>query len=229
MSVDTFFYNLGAQLNADPASHPDGGALQQWARKLRLRRAARGSTSAASSGHHPLAALARPAEPDAGRMRARLRDAPRSAKRAYPPAASSPTARTARGAVGDNTSLAVGQGDFLATPLQMAVAYAAIENGGTIVRPHVGLQIDATARQSAAGDRPQAGPSRRHRLHRPGRDPGRPARRRPAARRARRPTCWPASRSPVYGKTGTAQFAGKADQSWYVAYVPDPVARSWWR
>jgi penicillin-binding protein 2 len=28
---------------------------------------------------------------------------------------------------------------------------------------------------------------------------------------------------PVYGKTGTAQFTGRADQSWYVAYVPDPV------
>ena len=25
----------------------------------------------------------------------------------------------------------------------------------------------------------------------------------------------------VYGKTGTAQHAGKADQSWYVAYAPD--------
>ena len=26
---------------------------------------------------------------------------------------------------------------------------------------------------------------------------------------------------PVYGKTGTAQHAGEADQSWYVAYAPD--------
>src|SRR6202011_788084 len=45
--------------------------------------------------------------------------------------------------VGDNVNLAVGQGDLQATPLQLAVAYAAIENGGTIVRPHVGLEIDA--------------------------------------------------------------------------------------
>jgi penicillin-binding protein 2 len=28
---------------------------------------------------------------------------------------------------------------------------------------------------------------------------------------------------PVYGKTGTAQIQGRPDQSWYVAYVPDPV------
>ncbi|MEA2390878.1 MAG: penicillin-binding protein 2, partial [Solirubrobacteraceae bacterium] len=25
----------------------------------------------------------------------------------------------------------------------------------------------------------------------------------------------------VFGKTGTAQHVGQADQSWYVAYVPD--------
>ncbi len=32
---------------------------------------------------------------------------------------------------GDNINLAVGQGDLQADPLQMAVAYAAIANGGT--------------------------------------------------------------------------------------------------
>jgi penicillin-binding protein 2 len=26
----------------------------------------------------------------------------------------------------------------------------------------------------------------------------------------------------VYGKTGTAQHTGQADQSWYVCYLPDP-------
>src|SRR5438046_2328576 len=45
--------------------------------------------------------------------------------------------------VGDNENLAVGQGDLEATPLQLADAYATIENGGTVVRPHVGLEIDA--------------------------------------------------------------------------------------
>src|SRR5205823_8844110 len=45
--------------------------------------------------------------------------------------------------VGDNENLAVGQGDLEATPLQLAVAYSAIANGGTVVRPHVGLEVDA--------------------------------------------------------------------------------------
>ena len=39
---------------------------------------------------------------------------------------------------GDNIQLATGQGDLQTNPLQMAIAYAALGNGGTIVTPHVG-------------------------------------------------------------------------------------------
>ncbi|MBY0397012.1 MAG: hypothetical protein K2X91_11175, partial [Thermoleophilia bacterium] len=42
---------------------------------------------------------------------------------------------------GDTIQLAIGQGFFLATPLQMAVAYAAIANGGTVVTPTVGRRV----------------------------------------------------------------------------------------
>src|SRR6185295_5903006 len=44
--------------------------------------------------------------------------------------------------VGDNVNLAVGQGDLQASPLQMAVAYSAIENGGRVVRPHLGVAVE---------------------------------------------------------------------------------------
>ncbi len=141
LSVDTFFYSLGAQLNADPTTHPNGGALQSWARKFGL-----GHATGVDIGGEVTGTLPSPAwRNERNRLQARcVRD---HAKH------TDPRKQTFRGVcayadgtnrpwtVGDNTSLAVGQGDFLATPLQMAVAYAAIENGGKIVRPHVGLQV----------------------------------------------------------------------------------------
>ena len=48
---------------------------------------------------------------------------------------------------GDEINLAIGQGDLLVTPLQLAVACSAIANGGTVWVPHVGLEItDASGR-----------------------------------------------------------------------------------
>jgi penicillin-binding protein 2 len=43
--------------------------------------------------------------------------------------------------IGDWINLAIGQGDLLVSPMQMAVAYSALYNGGTLVTPHVGKEI----------------------------------------------------------------------------------------
>ena len=44
--------------------------------------------------------------------------------------------------MGDNINLAVGQGDVQADPLQLAVAYATIANGGYVVKPHLGQRVE---------------------------------------------------------------------------------------
>jgi penicillin-binding protein 2 len=43
--------------------------------------------------------------------------------------------------VGDWVNLSIGQGDLLVSPIQLARAYSAIYNGGTLVTPHVGGEI----------------------------------------------------------------------------------------
>jgi penicillin-binding protein 2 len=51
---------------------------------------------------------------------------------------------------GYTVNMAIGQGELIVTPLQMAVTYAAIANGGRIVRPHLGREL---ARTTADGKR----------------------------------------------------------------------------
>ena len=58
---------------------------------------------------------------------------------------------------GDNVNLAVGQGDLQASPLQMAVAYATIGNGGTVVRAPRRLPDRGRRGPGRAGDRSAAG------------------------------------------------------------------------
>jgi penicillin-binding protein 2 len=42
---------------------------------------------------------------------------------------------------GDNVNMAIGQGNVLVTPLQLAVAYAAVGNGGKVLEPHVVREV----------------------------------------------------------------------------------------
>ncbi len=43
--------------------------------------------------------------------------------------------------VGRWVNMSIGQGDLLVTPVQLVRGYAAIQNGGTLVTPHVGLEV----------------------------------------------------------------------------------------
>ncbi len=43
--------------------------------------------------------------------------------------------------IGDWVNIAIGQGDVLVSPIQMAQAYSAVQNNGTLVTPHVGKEV----------------------------------------------------------------------------------------
>lgn len=125
---------------------------------------------------------------------------------------------------GDNIQLATGQGDLQTNPLQMAIAYSAVANGGTVVTPHVGLQIDDAAGRVVKEFTPKA---RRHvhfkqenrdvileGLHEAAQAPG-----------GTSYAVFGGFPIPVAGKTGTAQREGHADQSWYIVLAPYPNPR----
>ena len=125
---------------------------------------------------------------------------------------------------GDNVNLATGQGDVQATPLQMAVAYAALANGGKVVRPHLGLEIESPGGELI--QRIERDPARRVRIDQSDLDAVRNGLQLAAATPEGTSgdvfAAWDHARYPLYGKTGTAERKPKRDQSWYVAYVPDP-------
>ncbi len=125
---------------------------------------------------------------------------------------------------GDNIQLATGQGDLQTNPLQMAIAYAALGNGGSIVSPHLGMEVEDAAGRVMKEFDPK--PRRKVRI-----DPGtRSVIMEGLHNAAQGPggTSEPIFGSfpiPVAGKTGTAERPGHADQSWYCILAPYPNPR----
>lgn len=125
---------------------------------------------------------------------------------------------------GDNIQLATGQGDLQTNPLQMAIAYAALGNGGKIVTPHVGKEVEDAAGRVLREFEPKV----RRRVHI---DPG--------YRTAIMEGLHAAAQEgegtaagvfggfpiPIAGKTGTAERPGHADQSWFASLSPYPNPR----
>jgi penicillin-binding protein 2 len=125
---------------------------------------------------------------------------------------------------GDNVQLATGQGDLQTNPLQMAVAYAAIANGGTIVTPHVGMEVDDAAGRVLK----EVDPGPRRHVHI---DPEYQAAILEGLHDAAQNGSGTSFEvfggfpTPVAGKTGTAQRPPHADQSWYGLLAPYPNPR----
>jgi penicillin-binding protein 2 len=120
---------------------------------------------------------------------------------------------------GDAVNLAVGQGDLLTTPLQVANMMAAIANGGTLYRPHVVLRISGTPHE----DEVNFTPSERGRvaiseanlqvirdgLNGVTSDPGGTALR-----------AFDGAAFSSAGKTGTAETPDEKPHAWFAGYAP---------
>lgn len=123
---------------------------------------------------------------------------------------------------GDNVNLAIGQGDLVVTPLQLANAYATFANGGTLYEPRVAVDIENQDATKIADVTP------------------RPVRQVPLSAEDRAAMLegfkgviassggtahqafsgFPNDTFPVAGKTGTAQVAGKEDTSVFTCFAP---------
>jgi penicillin-binding protein 2 len=210
VSSDVFFYTLGANMNDQP-----GEILQSWARNLGLGKPTGIDLPGEFGG----------LVPDAEWRNTAYAEYQKCTKRAGIAEGTTEALYACGGierpwSLGDNVNLAVGQGDLQATPLQMAVAYATMANGGTVVRPHLGKEIQDG--QGRVQQRLKTPPRRTvdisdttrnlimDGLHLAASAPN-----------GTSSDVFKGFPYPVYGKTGTAERGLNPDQSWYVAYVPD--------
>jgi penicillin-binding protein 2 len=190
VSADTYFYELGIDLNVNAGR---GGDLQQMATDLGLGEQTGIDLPAETEGLIPTPAWRNRL------FREDLTDRPWT--------------------VGDNVNLSVGQGDLQANPLQMAVAYAAVANGGTVVTPHLGETVESVTGEVLQEIRPTA--KRDIELDDATRKEIMEGLTRAAMEEGG--TSWPVFGNfpvPVAGKTGTAERAPNPDQSWYIGVAP---------
>ena len=127
---------------------------------------------------------------------------------------------------GDVMNVSIGQGEVLTTPLQMAVAYAALTNGGTVWRPTVVDRVETPTGELIEDFEPSIArtidwsPTLREFMLE---DLGRVTNSESGT--ARRAFSVMDNRFRVGGKTGTATGTDKADTSWFVGVAPldDPA------
>ncbi|MGW1601793.1 penicillin-binding protein 2 [Streptomyces eurythermus] len=122
---------------------------------------------------------------------------------------------------GDSINYSIGQGDTLVTPIQEAVIYGAVANGGTMYQPTIGKAVISADGRTVR----EIAPKKRGRLPvsqatLKGMDDA-------FAGVITRGTAawkfggWPQDKIPLHGKTGTAEVYGKQTTSWLATYSED--------
>ncbi len=190
VSSDVYFYKLGLEAR----SSGDGGQIQDWAKLYGL-----GETTG----------IDLPAETEGLVPNPKWRNQLFSEELTDRPWTD-----------GDNVNLSVGQGDMQTNPLQMAVAYSALANGGTVVTPHLAQSIETVTGETieeilpAAKRQIEFSPGTRETLL----DGFEQALQKPTGTAYQVFGNW---KIPVAGKTGTAERGTDVpDQSWFAAMAP---------
>jgi penicillin-binding protein 2 len=118
---------------------------------------------------------------------------------------------------GDTVNMAIGQGDLLVSPLQLASAYGGIANGGQVLRPHVLKEVnDAKGEpvhsfETEVNFEPDVSAANLGVMDRALRD---------VVTDGTAAEAFRGFDIEVTGKTGTAEVAGKDDYAWFTAYAP---------
>jgi len=216
LSCDVYYYNLGAQFGAEERAQEDRGEKVDE----KMQATARGF----GFGRQPDLDLPYGAEGTVPTREWRKRFWERNKKQYC--AGSSAVYRDLcregwRWQGGDNLNIAIGQGDLQVSPLQLALGYAAVANGGTVYRPHVGEAVlDPVSGRAVRTVAP--------RVEGVARVPG-GALAAVAQALATVPTGgtatsafagFPLDRFPVAGKTGTADLPPKAPFAWFASFAP---------
>ncbi|ARP70213.1 penicillin-binding protein 2 [Streptomyces pluripotens] len=122
---------------------------------------------------------------------------------------------------GDEINYSIGQGDTLVTPIQEAVIYGAVANGGTMYKPTIGKAIISADGKTVREIKPR----KRGRL--PVSQATIKGMDQAFAGVITRGTAawkfggWPQDKIPLHAKTGTAEVWGKQTTSWLATYSKD--------
>jgi penicillin-binding protein 2 len=216
MSCDVYYYNIGAvfarsELSQEDSGQKAGELMQATARSLGFGSAPQLDLPFAASGTVPTRA-----------WRKQFWEANKSV---YCKGTSRLYQELCRDGWqwqgGDDLNIAIGQGAVQVSPLQLALGYAAVANGGTVYAPHVaGSVLDPANNKVVRAIQPKVVQAARI----PSGDfsavtdglatvPG-------SGTAAGAFAGFPLDRFPIAGKTGTADLPPKAPFAWFASFAP---------
>jgi penicillin-binding protein 2 len=133
---------------------------------------------------------------------------------------------------GYTVNMSIGQGDMRTTPLQMAVTYAAIANGGTVWAPKIGMALERQRQDGTVKTLREFKPRAVAHLPLDSTELGVINQGLGEVISNPNGTAYPAfqgfplSKYPIVGKTGTAEIGTSAfNDSWFISYGPTPDPR----